>query len=536
VRLVVLLLVVASCGAPARIDLRAFVGRRGAEEARRDLVIRVLADPRDIQAHLALAELDVKLGLPSEAIEHLETVEHQGGPLGIRWHDADRARLARLVLARGRARLARASPTALADLERARSLGAAPRAEEVERARFALALAQLRHVDAKLRAKGRATLAAANDPRWAGARPDAPAAAHGAFGAWLWTMDARRESYEQLAAWHAATRPPRDETLQAAYLRALAWWSPLWLGEVPPPPAEDLVGPERCWFPGTDCTPPVPPASEPAPVPTLDADPRAAIAARYASRFAEDPARLVPIASAHVRDPAIAERLARELVARAPDAALANATLGALYDALGDPARARSAWQAAVDGSPEPAFQRGLAEATARGGDAPAALVFATTAAAASGDPAVVWTVVAAALVGTGKYVEALTAARSALDLAGPEVLPRALDVAIAASRALSRRSQADALLVQRAQLAVKTLDTEVSSALLAHREQPTASTIAGLWVVSRDHPRDVELRAALLESLDPDDPRRETVTAELVALAGDSDPERALAAVAALR
>ena len=50
----------------------------------------------------------------------------------------------------------------------------------------------------------------------AGAREGATAEQRGAFGAWLWTIGARREAYEQLAAWHGATSPPRDEALQAA--------------------------------------------------------------------------------------------------------------------------------------------------------------------------------------------------------------------------------------------------------------------------------------------------------------------------------
>ena len=181
---------------------------------------------------------------------------------------------------------------------------------------------------------------------------------------------------------------------------------------------------------------------------------------------------------------------------------------------------------------------RGLAEAAARSGDGPAALVFATQAAAAWGDPAVVWTSVADALVSAGQTVDGLTAARTALDLAGPEVLPRALDVAIAASRALGRTAQADALFVARAQLAPRTKsdDAEARAALIAHEAQPTASTVAQLWVASRAQPRDVELRAALLAALATNDPRRATIESELVALAGDPDSERALAAVTALR
>src|SRR5690606_29538493 len=114
------------------------------------------------------------------------------------------------------------------------------------------------------------------------------------------------------------------------------------------------------------------------------------------------------------------------------------------------------------------------------------------------GDPAVVWASVARALVTAGQTVDGLTAARTALDLAGPEVLPHALDIAITASRALGRTAQADALFMARAQLAprVKSEDADARAALIAHEAQPTASTVAQLWVASRTQPRDVELRA----------------------------------------
>jgi hypothetical protein len=276
------------------------------------------------------------------------------------------------------------------------------------------------------------------------------------------------------------------------------------------------------------------------PAAPLDREPRAVAATRYAAtRFGGgSDAALVPIARAFARDPAVAERLGRELVAGTTDAALGHATVGALFDALGDPARARAAWQAAVTASPEPTFVRGLAEAAARTGDGPAALVFATQAAAAWGDPAIVWASVARALVDAGQLVDGLTAARTAIDLAGPDVLPHALDVAAVASRALRRPQQADALLAQYARVAsrARAEDVEARAALLAHRAQPTASTVARLWVASRAALRDVDVRAALVATLDADDPRRATVVAELLALVADPDSERALAAAAALR
>jgi tetratricopeptide (TPR) repeat protein len=546
--------------APAPLDVKALIAKRGPEEARRDLVIRVLDDPRDVQARLALAALADQLGRPTDAIEQLEAVQRLGGPLGVRWHADDRARLARLILVRGRARLARGAPTALADLERAASLGANVSADDLVSARVAVATTLVRHVDGTLRAKGRALFAqlakpaagpaaeATEESSWLGARDGATPAERGVFGAWLWTIGARREAYEQLTAWHRATRAPRDEALQSAYLRAFAWWTPLWLGELPPPPPEDLVGPERCRFPGADCAPP---ASELAPVPPLVetdvTEPGAVAIARFATtRVGADDgsaASVLVVARAYGRDPAIADRLASDVVARAVDAAAAYAMLGALFDALGDRARARAAWQEAATASPEAAFVRGLAEAAGRAGDGPGALVFATQAAAASGDPAVVWNAVGAALLASKQHVDALSAARTSIELAGPDELPRALELAIECSRALGRAAQADALTIQRAQVALaleahgtKPADTDVLAALDAHRTRSTAVTEARLWVASRLHPRDVAVRAALLAALDADDARRAPLIRELLELAGDPDPARALVAVDALR
>jgi hypothetical protein len=690
-----------ACGvrAPAPIDVAALVAKRGPVEARRDLVIRVLEDPRDVQARLGLAALAEQLGRPSEAIEQLDAVERLGGPLGTRWHDADRARFGRLLLARGRARLLRDAPTALADLERAAELGAAPHVDtDLGRARAALAIAQLRHVDAGERAKGRASLAELAgkwgfDPSWAGAKPAASPAEHGAFGAFLWRVGARREAYEQLAAWHAATKPPRDALLQQTYLRALGWWSPL--VALHPPDGAELVGAERCRFAcdvrdavgnpdaevaalaaplgaptddpqtavawtiitlraalrgeggwlrllaarvdlahvkldqvarpfgpvlaqlagkraqgpsdgelddagddarlvaaagrvlaggsaeqvmaalapaGTGLIGPAAGATGPRPVlvtmvsplaPFTGSDARAEAVAHYADTrvvallgarvpsrelFAAAgvaaPAALTAIAVAFRRDPAIAERLGRELVASATDGALAHATLGWLFAALGDPARSRVEWQAAVDASDEPAFAAGYANAAARTGDGDAALVAGIGAAAASGDPAVVWTRLARTLLDARRGVDALTAARSAIDLAGPDALPGALDIAIEASRLLGRTAQADALAAQRARLAPPTderspIADDVTDAIEARVELEhvaTATSVARAWIASRWNPRDVAVRAALLDAIAPDDPRRGTVVAELIALAGDADDARALAAALALR
>jgi tetratricopeptide (TPR) repeat protein len=542
--------------APARVDVQALVAARGADEARRALVARVLADPRDVGAKLALAALAEQLARPAEAIEQLDAVIHVGGPLGTRWHPEDRARLARLLHARGRATLARGSAAALGDLERAAKLGAQVSSDELARAGAAIAIGQLRHVDAALRAQGRSTLAAAPahlaDPSWKGARPEPSPAERAELGVWLWNRGARRAAYDELEAWRAATPAPRDARLHAAYLRALAWWTPLWLGGRLPP-ASELVGDGRCWFPGTECEPPwseAAPLSGSAAGQDGDAAPAWAVAPahyaitrlRHAWPDAPIPDRwepaLIAIARAYRRDPQVAERLGRDLVASSIDAAAASAAVGAVFDVLGDPARARAAWQAALELDPDPAIARGLAEATARGKDAPAARVFAITAAAASGDPAVVWIAVGEALVEVDEYVQALTAARSALELAGPEALPRAFDLAITASRALGRTEQVAALTAQRARIPAPppARDAAAVEALAAFGALPDAAAITRLRAASIASPRDVELRAALVRAMRRDDPRRAEVIAELIALAGDADTRTARAAVAALR
>jgi tetratricopeptide (TPR) repeat protein len=470
----------AGCGVrtPAAIDVAALVRARGPTEARRELVIRVTSEPRDVAARLGLAALADQLGRPGEAIEQLEAVVALGGPLGIRWHAADRARLARLIAARGRVRLARGAASARADLERARGLGAAITDAELRAARAAAAIAELRHSDAETRARGREALAelatsapaAAPDaadvraaaPAWRGAAASARADERGRFGAWLWTVGARRAAWDELSTWHAAAGAAPDPALQQAYVVALRWWTPVdrW-GSV-----AELGAPDgRRADPPASASPAVPPVASPASaspaVPPAPASPASASPASASPASASPaspaspapPAELEELPAAYRRDPAIADRLARDAVAAAPDAAAMHAAVGAQLDALGDPARARRAWQAAVDASPEPAFLRGLAEAQARQGDADAALVTATAAAAASGDPAVVWSAVARALVGAGRYAHALEAARSAIDLADADTLGGALDSAIAASRALGRTEQADRLQDQRTQL-----------------------------------------------------------------------------------
>ena len=77
----VVLVWLAGCGvrAPAPIDVDGLPRARGPVEARRDLVIRTTADPRDVAGRLGLAALDERIGRPSDAIAELEAVVALGG-------------------------------------------------------------------------------------------------------------------------------------------------------------------------------------------------------------------------------------------------------------------------------------------------------------------------------------------------------------------------------------------------------------------------------------------------------------------------
>lgn len=531
----------ASCGvrAPDPIDVAALVARRGPIDARRDLEIRILAEPRDVQARLAAATLDGDLHHDGDAIEDYEAIEKLGGPLGTRWHDADKARFAALLARRGQVRVARGSGHGLFDLERATRLGATVSAASFARAKEVAAIAKLRHIDAEVRASGRAMLVAlGGNAAWAGADAKASAAQHAAFGVWLWERGGKREAYEQLARWHVSGA--HDAAYDRAFALALAWWSP----------DAALAALE---LPGGS----VPAADVVVPFATGD-DPRAVAAAHYAharlealvgaglygagSALAPAPelpneAELGVVARAYRRDVAVAERLAGELVGRTIDRAIGQAAIGALFDALGDPGRARTLWLGASGDSDDAAIVEGYACAAARAGDGDATLVIGATAAAASGDPAVTWISIGHALMRGNRMLDVITAMRSALDLAGANALAEALDLAIEASRRTGRDAQADGFAALRAQLQPPPVGHEAQRVELAELalHDPNASVLAAAWVATRTDPADLALRAALVSALERGDVRRQTILDELAAIAGDRDPERALTAVLAL-
>lgn len=547
------------------------------------LTARILDDPGDARARVALAALS-EAERPTEALLQLEAVHALGGPLGTRWSADDRARYARLLLARARVRLARRSPSALADFERAAAVGAVVPVEELRRAHEAHAVVDLMHVEGKLRARGHAELAQA---RLDGGTANRSVAQRGALGAWLFAAGAKRAGYDELVAWHDVTPPAaRQPELVDAYLRALAWWAPIFTGEVAPPPERDLVGPERCRFGA--CTPrdaDGDPAAELALVEALGApaivdpaqratflaiaqrygtvtgrawgpivrargidvvaddepvgavalpiaDPHGYAVLAYARRAVDEDvdARVVErILAASLVSPAGGERVARDIVAESIDDARGHAICGATFTALGDPARARTSWQAAVTASPEPRYLVALAEAIARAGDGDAALIAGTTAAAASGDPAATWLVVGRALEEVGEHRFALEALRAALDLAGDNTLVEVLVASIAAARGQGRAELVQRFEAQLAALrtpwsvAIDDRDpTDVRAALAAHGAAPSAVTVARLWVASRWARDNAESRLALHAALAVDDPRRAVIASELAVLAAD--------------
>ncbi|MFT3699701.1 MAG: hypothetical protein QM831_41515 [Kofleriaceae bacterium] len=565
----------AACGvrAPAALDVDALVRAKGGQvQARLELVIRTQNDPKDIQARLALAALDEQMGLLGDAIVELDIVEKMSGPVGVRWHDRDKVRFRGLLVQRAIVRIDRGA-NGLDDLEHATKLGAKPDPAIVARAKAAVALAHLRHVDEGERAKGRAMLAAlvkvTPDQAWAGALPNASPEQHGAFGVWLWEHGAKREAYEQLAVWKQHATSAENSELVATYQRALEWWSPdaaiqvLTTGNI----ADDsaVVGgrvggtlaapkPEKPGDVGVrPHQPPPPPPPEPPPPPP---DPRADAAATYAqTRLAlmtdaglgqphpvsaemwwppyDD---LRAVAHAFREDPAIADRKANTLVDHAADAALAHAALGALFDALGDPARARAFWLAASEESNEAPILAGYAESAARAGDGDAALVIASSAAAASGDPAATYVDIARALLRGNRSIDALTASKLGLDLAGSNTLIALLDLAIKCSNIVGRTDQATALAARRAPLHPAIEKHEARDLLMRELETASnASTLAAAWVATRDDPYEVEMRAALLHLLEPDDSRRAQLERELTGIASLRDQDRALSAVLAL-
>ena len=483
---------VAACGArpPAPVDV--------AHLDRRTLVAHVLAHPRDVQAHLALATLADRLGRPGEAIAQLQIVETLGGPLGVRWHRRDRARMARLLRRRVRPRGRAAVPRAPSPISSTRVRSARRSRPDVARLHAAAALAEVRHIDAESRAKGRALLAQLAtqpeaEPRGAARcrrrRPTSTAGSARGCG----TRGARREAYEQLELWKRTSA--QAGPILDAYERAHAWWT----GAAPDPCARRLA---RCRSCHRDA------AIEDAPL---------VAAAVYAhARFPGAPAEesLLAVARAYRREPVVADRLGADLVASQVDEAAGHAALGALFDALGDPARARAHGRPrstrapsrrSCAGSPRPSRVPGRWRRGADLRDPGRRRV---------GRPGRGLDRRRRRARGVGAHVDAEACAHARSTSPAPSCCR-------ARSTSRSRRARLGRRVAGRARCGPSARGsnrrrgrrepTDPAAAIVAYRTLPTAGAIARMWVAARANPADLEVRLALLAALLQDDPRRAT-------------------------
>ncbi len=174
-------------------------------------------------------------------LAELEALQALAGPVDDGLTGAEAARLAALLGQRAQARVARGDSCALADLDRARALGAAPDDATAREARTLRALAQLRHSDPQQRDRGGQALAelardgllSAELAAAARAAGDAATRADlGAGGLALWQRGARRAGQELLDRWDVALAAavargeaaPVDGAIADAWLAARAWW------------------------------------------------------------------------------------------------------------------------------------------------------------------------------------------------------------------------------------------------------------------------------------------------------------------------
>lgn len=279
-----------------------------------------------------------------------------------------------------------------------------------------------------------------------------------------WMIVARRAvDRGQLASWERAVADHVDLAALAAAPRLPAWARPavtrlLAGGDARAPApggagaadgpvalASLPVGPRRVV--AAEAAGGLGPGRVPAGLASLDGAAWPELAAALAAPTADDVAAFAAVARAHVVDPALAERHAEDVLARALDVAVAAPPLARLFALLGDPPRARALWQRAADAAPaEPALALGLALAMADAGDPAAGLLAMTRAAAAWGDAAHAMLLGARGFAAAGHPVEALTLARAALELSAPGDEAPAAAVAAALLDELGRGADAAAL------------------------------------------------------------------------------------------
>ncbi len=248
-----------ACGG-AGFDPQRMIATCGLDCTADELRFRLATDPRDRHLYTALAAVEDQRGRPGAALAALEAAERLGRPLRGGVGGADEARLGRLLVARARARVARRSPGAEADVARARTLGAPVPAALARDAALVAIAADLRHSDPRRRHRGRARLHLV-DPTLAGALEDARAMPREVERAaiWLDAAGARRALYELLARFEVA-QGAAGFAAMADPVAGLDRWLASTRGWAGPDGRPDLSTLERalvaganpCWFPAAD--------------------------------------------------------------------------------------------------------------------------------------------------------------------------------------------------------------------------------------------------------------------------------------------
>ncbi len=164
----------------------------------------------------------------------------------------------------------------------------------------------------------------------------------------------------------------------------------------------------------------------------------------------DDPAvaaALVAMAEAYAQEPAVADRLARDVVARAPSLGRHGPAVARLFAALGAHDRALAWWERIAAESPQhPPYLLALGVAAAASGEVLRASVHLEAAAARSGDAGATFLRAAAELWRQGHALEAVATGRKALLLAPSGHRGPVLALLATAMRALDRARDADAM------------------------------------------------------------------------------------------
>jgi tetratricopeptide (TPR) repeat protein len=309
-------------------------------------------------------------------------------------------------------------------------------------------------------------------------------------------------------------------------VHALAWWLRLLGRDARLSPGRDAVW--RAWRELVPMPPgwSMPPATVTVPAAALVTHEDPAIAAA-----------LVAVAEASAREPAVADRLARDLVARAVSPGRHGPDVARLLAAVGEHERALAWWERIAAESPaHPPYLVALGLAAAEAGDVLRAHVHIEAAAARSGDAGATLLVAAAALSRRDHALDAVASARKALLLAPPGHRGPVLALLATTMHVLGRAD--DAAVMRAAWLDdVPGTYRARAEAALGHSKK-AAAAMPGTGTAERalpPAPADVAaLAAAAL--LAPPDRARDALVELADALAALGAPEAARAAHAAAR